>query len=297
VLAGEVNWYAVSGDGSRLVLRDGGDLRVVPADRKADSESSDEIVSVDLTRARYLADPAALWAHAYEEAGRILRRDFWTPGMSDVDWDGVLDEYRFLLARIGSAAEFTDLLWEVVAELGTSHAYVTGSGAFASRSNTARDGAAALLGADVVRSPDGRWLVERVLPGESSDPRARSPLAAPGVAIRAGDEIVEVDGRAVDPVHGPWPLLAGTAGKPVELTVLPADPSAVPLDPKAQTGMFASADPLAPSDTPDASAPAPAPTAPAPRTPAAPSTTVDLGTPADLSTPTDTGTPDDPSTT
>jgi tricorn protease len=37
--------------------------------------------------------------------------------------------------------------------------------------------------------------------------------------VRPGDEIVEVDGRLVDQVHGPWPLLAATAGKPVELTV------------------------------------------------------------------------------
>ena len=256
VLAGEVNWFAVSGDGSRLVIRDGGELRVVPADRKADNGSSDDVVSVDLARARFLADPAALWAHAYEEAGRLLRRDFWTPGMSDVDWDAVLDEYRFLLSRIGSSAEFGDLLWEVAAELGTSHAYVSPAGTFAARSPSARDGAAALLGADVVRSPDGRWLVDRVLPGESSDPRARSPLAAPGVAVRPGDEILEVDGRPVDPVHGPWPLLAGTAGKPVELTVLPADPDSVPVDPKTRTGMFASADPITPDDPAEAPAPA-----------------------------------------
>ena len=58
-----------------------------------------------------------------------------------------------------------------------------------------------------------------MLPGESSDPRARSPLAAPGVAVRPGDELVAVDGRPVDPDRGPWPLLAGTVGKPAELTV------------------------------------------------------------------------------
>ncbi len=248
-LVGEINWYAVSGDGSRLVLRDGSELRVVPADRKVDNGSSDDVIPVDLSRARFLADPAALWAHAYADAGRLVRRDFWTPGMSDVDWDAILDTYRFLLSRIGTSAEFADLLWEVFAELGTSHAYVYPSGAFAARSSAARDGAAALLGADVVRSPDGQWLVERVLPGESSDPRARSPLAAPGVAIRPGDEILEVDGRPVDPVHGPWPLLAGTAGKPVELTIRPAkDPA--PADP-------APADP-APADT---AAPSPAPAA------------------------------------
>jgi tricorn protease len=51
------------------------------------------------------------------------------------------------------------------------------------------------------------------------------------VAVREGDEILAVDGRPLDPVHGPWPALAGTHGKPVELTIRPADPSLVPRPP------------------------------------------------------------------
>src|SRR6202012_4229111 len=194
--------------------------------------SSDEAVAVDLSRARFQADPGALWTHAYAEFGRLLRRDFWTPDMSGVDWDGVLEEYRFLLDRVRSSAEFGDLLWEVAAELGTSHAYVHPTSTFTAR-NTLRGAPAAVLGADVARSADGRWLVQRVLPSESSDPHARSPFPAPGVAVREGDEILAVDGRPVDPVHGPWPALAGTHGKPVELTIRPADPSLVPRPPAA----------------------------------------------------------------
>jgi len=230
VLASEVSWFTVSGDGSRLVIGDHGDVRVAPADRKADNGSSDDVVNVDLTRARFQADPAALWRHAYAEFGRLLRRDFWTPTMSGVDWDGVLDEYRFLLDRVRTSAEFGDLLWEVAGELGTSHAYVRPAGTFTAKS-ALRGQPAAQLGADVTRAPDGRWLVSRVLPGESSDPRARSPFAAPGVVVREGDEILAVDGRPLDPVHGPWPALAGTHGKPVELTIKPADPSLVPRAP------------------------------------------------------------------
>jgi tricorn protease len=221
-LVGELDWFDVSGDGTRLVVRDGDDLRVLPSEHKED-RGSDESVTVDESRARFQADPAALWRHAFDEAGRLMRRDFWTPDMSGVDWDGVLDTYRPLLDRVRSADDFTDLMWEVVAELGTSHSYIGKAGA------NGQDRAAAavgLLGADLSRDGSGRWVVDRVLPGESSDPRARSPLEAPGVVVRAGDELIAVDGRPVDPVRGPAPLLAGTVGKPVELTIRPqaADP-------------------------------------------------------------------------
>jgi tricorn protease len=214
---GEVDWFKVSADGTRLVVRDGKELQVRPSGSgKAPSgpaSKADDTVKVDLTRARFTADPAALWRHAYAEAGRLVQRDFWTPGLSGVDWDAELAAYRPLLDRIGSADDFADLLWELLAELGTSHAYVTA----AAGSVPSGGPGAGQLGADIVRDDAGRWIVARVLPGESSDPLARSPLEAAGV--EAGDELVEVDGQPVDPVRGPWPLLAGVAGKPVDLTV------------------------------------------------------------------------------
>ena len=215
-LVGALDWFRVSGDGTRLVVRDRDELRVLPSARKHDDAG--ETVTVDVSRARFAADPAALWRHAYDEAGRFLRRDYWTPDMSGVDWDGVLGEYRPLLDRIRSAADFADLLWEVLGELGTSHAYVTAA------ASDARDYVpVGQLGADISRDAAGRWVVDRVLPGESSDPRARSPLTAPGVVVRPGDELVAVDGQPVDPRRGPWPLLAGAAGKPVEIVLARGD--------------------------------------------------------------------------
>ena len=212
-LAGGLDWFRVSGDGTRIVIRDHDELRVIRSAGKHDDAG--ETVTVDLSRARFQADPAALWRHAYGEAGRYLRRDFWNPDMSGLDWDGVLGDYRPLLDRIRSAGDLADLLWEVLGELGTSHAYVT-----AAWDGTGDHTPVGQLGADISRDAAGRWVVDRVLPGESSDPRARSPLEAPGVAAGPGDELVAVDGQPVDPRRGPWPLLAGTAGKPVELTLL-----------------------------------------------------------------------------
>ncbi|MGP3947579.1 S41 family peptidase [Streptomyces sp. 7N604] len=220
-LTGDADDFAVSGDGRRLLLLTGGKLRVVPADGKPSSAGDDEdggdSLTVDLSRIRLTVEPAAEWRQMYDEAGRLMRDNFWRPDLGGVDWDAVLDRYRPALARAATHDDLVDLLWEVQGELGTSHAYATPPGGYGDPAH--RQG---LLGADLARDDDGVWRIERILPSESSDPHARSPLAAPGVAVRAGDAIVAVDGHRVDPVTGPGPLLVGAAGKPVELTIAPA---------------------------------------------------------------------------
>ncbi|MEU0252012.1 S41 family peptidase [Streptomyces sp. NPDC006184] len=214
-LVGHLDWFAVSGDGTRLVVVDEGELRAVPSAEPGDSDTT---VWIDSRRILHEADPPAEWRQAYDEAGRLIRAYFWDPGMCGIDWDAVLAQYRPLVERVASPDEFADLLREVLGELGTSHAYVT-----AARRNEGpphyqrRQG---LLGADLVRR-DGRWLVRRVLPGDSSDSKARSPLA--GTGIREGAALTHVDGRPVDPVTGPYPLLAGSGGTTVELTFTPAE--------------------------------------------------------------------------
>jgi tricorn protease len=215
-LVDELDWYDVSGDGNRLLIGDSGKLTVVPADRKADADNPADRVRVDLSRARYQADPAAIWRCAYEEAGRILRHDFWIPDMAEVDWDGALAQYRPLLDRIAGPRDFSDLLYEVMGELGSSHAYVQP----ASSGNHGSRRPVGMLGADLDRDPDGGWRVTRILPGESSDPRALSPLAAPGAGISTGDRIMAIDGQLLG-ADGTGLLLAGAAGKPVELTIAP----------------------------------------------------------------------------
>ncbi|GAA3806516.1 S41 family peptidase [Streptomyces chiangmaiensis] len=217
-LAADADHFTVSGDGKRVLLWADGKLKLVPSDRRApNDDDSDANITVDLSRVRQTVDPAAEWRQMYDETGRLMRDNFWRPDLGGIDWDGVLGRYRPVLGRVATHDDLVDLLWEVHGELGTSHAYVmpNGRGPGADR----RQG---LLGADISRHADGQWRVDLVLPSETSDPDAHAPLAAPGVAVRAGDAIVAVGGRPVDPVTGPGPLLVGTAGRPVELTISPA---------------------------------------------------------------------------
>ncbi|WP_393081942.1 S41 family peptidase [Streptomyces sp. LN704] len=212
-LVGHLDWFAVSGDGSRLVVVDEGELRAVPSTEPGDSDST---VWIDLRRILHEVDPPAEWRQAYDEAGRIIRAYFWEPHMCGIDWDAVLAQYRPLVERVASPDEFADLLREVLGELGTSHAYVA-----AARRNEGPGHYQrwqGLLGANFVRR-DGCWTLKRILPGDSSDSKARSPLA--GTGIRESAVLTHIDGRPVDPVTGPYPLLAGAGGTTVELTFVP----------------------------------------------------------------------------
>ncbi|MFE9373821.1 S41 family peptidase [Streptomyces sp. NPDC006711] len=213
-LVDHLDHFAISGDASRLVVVDEGELRAVPATEPGDNDST---VYLDLRRILHEVDPGSEWRQAFDEAGRIIRSYFWDPKMCGIDWPDILNQYRPLVERVASPDEFGDLLREVLGELGTSHAYVT-----AARRNEGPphyQRAQGLLGANLV-CRDGSWVVRRILPGDSSDSKARSPLA--GAGIREGAVLTHVDGRPVDPVAGPYPLLAGAGGTTVELTFRPA---------------------------------------------------------------------------
>ncbi|WP_110588118.1 S41 family peptidase [Microbacterium suaedae] len=202
---------AVSGDGERIVVRKDGDVSIVRATRKADG--GDDPVKVDLTRLRFVLDPVAEWRQMFDENARIMRDHFWREDMDGVDWAAATARWREAVDLVRTHDDFVDLLWEHVGELNTSHAYVMPSSPLGDQSRRL-----GFLGAELSPAEEG-WRIDRILPGESSDPGARSPLRQAGVGAREGDVIVEIDGRDVDPSFGPGASLVGAADKPVELTL------------------------------------------------------------------------------
>ena len=213
-----LDWYQPSADGSRVVVRDRDALRVGPADhavrpKPQPDPGPKELVEVDLDRIQVRYDPPAQWRQMLVETWRLMRDHFWIEDMGGVDWDDVLERYLPLTDRIATRSDLSEVLWEMIGELGASHAYERFE-----PSPPPAGRAAAFLGADLVPDADGSWTLARVLPGESSVPAARSPLRAAAGDVRAGDELVAVNGHPIGAV-GPGPLLAGLAGKPIAVTL------------------------------------------------------------------------------
>lgn len=125
-----ISSFGLSRDGKTLVYRSGNRLRVLKAGTKPKADAGNKPGKksgwIDLDRIKVAVEPGTEWRQMYREAWRLQRDQFWTADMSQVDWLAVYERYWPLLDRIASRSEFSDLIWEMQGELGTSHAYEIG---------------------------------------------------------------------------------------------------------------------------------------------------------------------------
>ena len=216
----KVSDFTLSLDARVLAIRSGSRLRAVPAEFKDDSEKPKDECSrdtgwVDLDRIPVSVIPNDEWRQMYVEAWRLQKEHFWRTDMSGVDWEQVHSRYLPLVDRVGTRGEFSDLMWEMQGELGTSHCYEMG-GDYRPRPNW-RQG---FLGADLdLNEKTGKWQVQRIPKGDSWDSKYASPLAAPGINLEPGDEILEVGGEKVNHVISPYQRLVNMADRDVQVTV------------------------------------------------------------------------------
>jgi len=217
-IVGGVGSFQISLDGKWMAYRGNGKLRVVSAGAKVaeDPKASPRKAGwIDLSRVKVCVEPTQEWRQMAREVWRLQAEYFWTPDMSKVDWQKVWDRYYPLIERTGTRGEFSDLMWEMQGELGTSHCYEMG-GDYRSEPSYP----IGFLGADLVFDEEsGSYRVARVVEGAPGEAKAFSPLAMPGVNVKAGDLIKAVNGRAVSKETSPQSLLMNLAGSEVTLTV------------------------------------------------------------------------------
>jgi tricorn protease len=212
--------FALSMDAKVMGIRVGNRLRAVPVTFKADQKPGPDLPGresgwLDIERIRVSVVPGDEWRQMLREAWRLQRDQFWTPDMSGHDWKRVLDRYSPLVDRVASRAEFSDLVWELQGELGTSHCYEMG-GDYRPEPAWFQG----VLGADLdFDRKTGTWRIARIPRGDSWDEKRSSPLAAPGLNLTEGDEILAVAGMPVGKDASPHERLVHLAGQDVQLTV------------------------------------------------------------------------------
>jgi tricorn protease len=163
-------------------------------------------------------DPLAEWKQMYRDVWRIERSFFYDSNLHGLDASVMEKKYEPYVETLASRDDLNYIFQEMLAEITSSH--LRGGGGTVPRGNRVPGG---LLGADY-EIANGRYRLKRIYTGESWNPQLRAPLSGPGIRVKEGEYLIEVNGHALTASDDVSAWLEGTAGKRVSLRVS-ADPS------------------------------------------------------------------------
>jgi tricorn protease len=226
--------FIIGPDGKTMALSDGMDVRVVSASTPSLLEDDEDGVGgdacsretgwIDLDRISVEVDVRAEWRQMLREIWRLMRDQFWRADMSQVDWEEIWRRYGPLVERVSARGEFSDLVWTMQGELGTSHAYEYGGDY--RQPPSYRPGT---LGAEVrwdsawvnprTGLASGGYRIARILRGDGWDPNAGGPLTRPGLKVREGAVLVAINGKPLTERISVQQRLVNEVAREVELTL------------------------------------------------------------------------------
>lgn len=204
-----VQSIAVSQDRKSLLYRSGGTWGIVKADGGA-VKSGDGKLNLDL---KIKIDPQAEWHQIFKEGWRYMRDFLYVNNTHGAPWD---DVYKWYSPWINQVRHRTDLNYVVdimSGEVAVGHSYVSG-GDFPDVKNIP----IGLLGADL-EEVNGFYRIKKIYNGENWNPDLKAPLSSPGIDVREGDYLLEVNGLALQAPINPYSLFEGTVGKQVRIKV------------------------------------------------------------------------------
>jgi tricorn protease len=210
-LSESVAGYAISQDGAKLLVREGGNFSLL--DAKPTGASGKKTVSTANMHVDRV--PAEEWAQIFNEVWRRYRDFFYVENMHGYDWAALREQYRPLLAHVGHRSDLNYVIAEMIGELTVQHAYIAGGDW-----QQPRRAGVALPGARFQLEPaTGRYRITRIFAGQNEEPLYRSPLTEVGVDASVGDYILAIDGAELRADEDPYRLLRDKADRPVTLTL------------------------------------------------------------------------------
>jgi tricorn protease len=212
----EIEAYELSRDGKRLLYLRGREWFLASAEQPPRADDG----KLDMKKLEVSVDPSAEWAQMYRESWRIMRDWFYDPNYHGQNLAQLDKDYAAYLPGITRRADLNNLLRQMLGHISVSHLGVGGGDTPPPPGGPSRIG---LLGADY-EIDQGRYRFKRIYRSFSYDSpsgTATAPLDRPGVNVREGEYLLEVDGQKIDASKNIYTYFDGKVSRPVKLTVGP----------------------------------------------------------------------------
>ncbi len=202
--------YVISRDKKKVMVQAGG---FAVYDIGPNAAASRKAISTDGLMVDRV--PKEEWAQIFDEVWRRYRDFFYAKNMHGYDWQALHDQYKPLVQYVAHRADLNYVIQEMISELSVQHTYIVGGDW-----QLPPRPAVALPGATfTVDSATGRYRLGKIYAGENEEAVYRSPLTEIGVAARAGEYVLAIDGEDLRISDDPYRLLRGKADRPVTLTL------------------------------------------------------------------------------
>ena len=162
-------------------------------------------------------NPHEEWAQMYHEVWRIERAFFYDPNFHGTNT--VADEKKFepYVESIASRADLNYIFQEMLSAFSVGHLRGTGG-----QIPDAKKIPGGLLGADY-EIKGNRYCIAKIYTGGDFNPRDKAPLAQPGLNVKIGDCILNINGQDLTADMDIQQPLEGTAGKVISVRIADAD--------------------------------------------------------------------------
>jgi tricorn protease len=206
-----VNGFVVSANGEKILYNSG--EKWVIASATGPTEPGKGTLKTE--EMEVSVEPLVEWRQIYHEVWRLERDFFYAPNYHGLNLAAAEKKYAAYLDGIASREDLNYLFEEMLGELTCGHVFVGGGD-----QPEVKSVGVGLLGADYTIE-NGRYRFARVYDGENWNPQLRAPLTQPGVNVKAGEYLLELNGREVRAADEVYKFFEATAGKQVTIQVGP----------------------------------------------------------------------------
>lgn len=211
----EIDAVDVTPDGSRILYRKGRDFFIAGTDSAAKPGDGKQ----DFSKMQVSVDPKQEWRQMFNESMRIMRDWFYDKNHHGQNLAALKNYYAAYLPSITRRQDLNALMQRMLGSVSVSHLGVGGGDQPPPAGGGNQTG---LLGADYAIE-NGRYRfkkIYRTTSYASANGSFSAPLDQPGIDVREGDYLLEINGQKVDASKNIFTYFENTIGRPVKITVI-----------------------------------------------------------------------------
>ena len=201
---------SVSQDRKQLLYQSGSTWGIVKTE--ALPKPGDGKLALNL---RMRIEPQEEWAQIFREGWRFQRDFLYVDNVHGAPWKDIYDWYKPWIAHVRHRSDLNYVVDILGGEVAVGHSYTSG-GDFPEIERIP----IGLLGADF-EWVNGFYRIKKIYTAESWNPDLYAPLAVPGVDVREGDYLLEINGIPLKAPMNLYSLLEGTVDKQTKIRVGP----------------------------------------------------------------------------